>query len=367
MQHQQPLPSASERDEHYMRLALAAAERGAREGEVPVGAVLVSPEGREGGGVVLACSHNAPIGLHDPTAHAEIRVLREAALQMGNYRLDGCDLYVTLEPCAMCAQAMLHARVKRVVYGAAEPKTGAAGSVLNLFAVPELNHQTEVVAGVLAQECAGLMRTFFEGRRRNAKLHAEPLREDALRTPAQAFDAAWERWPMLRSASRTLDDIPHFEGLRFHYLDVGDAHQGEAWLALHGPDGWWPQWAEWALARAQLGERVLVPDLMGFGQSDKPKKSNWHSLQVHVQGLLGWLQRLGVKRLRLAVAPGQEFLANAFVLAWGVGAADIDLHASRQAKALPDAWQNLPYPDAGHRAAQRAWRTPGGPGGGAGQ
>ena len=348
-----------------MRLALAQARLAAARGEVPVGAVLV----RRGSGEarLLACAHNAPISLRDPTAHAEIQVLRGAAHAVNNYRLEDCEVYVTLEPCAMCAQAMLHARVRKVVFGAAEPKTGAAGSVLNLFALPGLNHQTQVVAGVLAEECAELMRTFFEGRRRAARLQAEPLREDALRTPVRAFDPVWARWPTLRSASRTLHDLPAFEGLRFHYLDLGEGHPEEAWLALHGPDGWWPQWAEWAVERAQTGGRVLVPDLIGFGQSDKPKKPAWHSLQSHVQGLSAWLQRLGVKRLKLVVAPGQEFLANALVLAWGDGAADIDEQASRQAEALPDAWKSLPYPDAGHRAAPRAWRTPGGPGGRAGQ
>jgi len=363
-EHHTPSPSALD-DETCMRLALAQAKLAAERGEVPVGAVLVR---RESGEVrVLACAHNAPISLRDPTAHAEIQVLREAAHALDNYRLEDCEVYVTLEPCAMCAQAMLHARVKRVVFGATEPKTGAAGSVLNLFAVPELNHHTKVVAGVLANDCADVMRTFFEGRRRSAKLHAEPLREDALRTPAHAFDAAWEHWSPLRGASRTLQDIPAFEGLRFHYLDVGGGGLGTVWLALHGPDGWWPQWAEWALARERQGERVLVPDLIGFGQSDKPKKANWHSLQTHVQGLVQWLQRLGVDRLRLAVAPGQEQLATALVLALGADTAVLDAQAGKQAGVLTSALKNMPYPDAGHRAAQRAWRAHGVLGGRAGQ
>lgn len=363
-EHHTPSPSALD-DETCMRLALAQAKLAAERGEVPVGAVLVR---RESGEVrVLACAHNAPISLRDPTAHAEIQVLREAAHSLDNYRLDDCEVYVTLEPCAMCAQALLHARVKRVVFGATEPKTGAAGSVLNLFAVPELNHHTKVVAGVLANDCADVMRTFFEGRRRSAKLHAEPLREDALRTPTHAFDAAWEHWSILRGASRMLQDIPAFEGLRFHYLDVGGGGLGTVWLALHGPDGWWPQWAEWALARERQGERVLVPDLIGFGQSDKPKKANWHSLQTHVQGLMQWLQRLGVDRLRLAVAPGQEQLANALVLALGSDAAALDTQAGWQAGVLSSALKNMPYPDEGHRAAQRAWRTHGMSGGRAGQ
>src|SRR5437868_4287719 len=115
------------RDADFMRLALAQARQAAGAGEVPVGAVVVR------GGEVIARGCNAPVGQHDPTAHAEIMALRSAALALGNYRLDGCDLYVTLEPCAMCSGAMLHARLGRVIYGASDPKTGAAGSVLDLF------------------------------------------------------------------------------------------------------------------------------------------------------------------------------------------------------------------------------------------
>ena len=125
-----------QQDEHWMREALAQAQAAALAGEVPVGAVVVKD------GQVIATGRNAPVLGHDPTAHAEIVALRAAAQQLGNYRLDGCTLYVTLEPCAMCSGAMLHARVPRVVFGATDPKTGAAGSVLNLFGHAELNHHT---------------------------------------------------------------------------------------------------------------------------------------------------------------------------------------------------------------------------------
>lgn len=148
-------------DEDYMRLALGQAELARAAGEVPVGAVVVNAEGR-----VIGSGFNQPIGTHDPSAHAEIRALRDAAQQKENYRLPGCSLFVTLEPCAMCVGAILHARIARVVYGATDPKTGAAHSVLRLFEEGQINHQTRVEGGVLAETCATLLRDFFAERRR---------------------------------------------------------------------------------------------------------------------------------------------------------------------------------------------------------
>jgi len=142
-----------------MQLALAQAALAGAAGEVPVGAVVVRD------GVVIACGHNAPIANHDPSAHAEMQALRAAARVLGNYRLPECELFVTLEPCAMCAGAMLHARLKRVVFGASDPKTGAAGSVIDLFAQAKLNHQTAVQGGVLAPSCAAVLQDFFKQRR----------------------------------------------------------------------------------------------------------------------------------------------------------------------------------------------------------
>jgi tRNA(adenine34) deaminase len=142
-----------------MRQALDQAQNAHLMGEVPVGAVVVR------GGIVIATGYNRPVGSCDPTAHAEIAALRQAAEQLGNYRLPECELYVTLEPCAMCVGAMLHARLKTVVFGAYDPKTGAAGSVLDLFAEPSLNHHTEVRGGVLGDECGTLLRQFFSERR----------------------------------------------------------------------------------------------------------------------------------------------------------------------------------------------------------
>ncbi len=151
-----------------MRLALDQAHNAWLVGEVPVGAVILRD------GQVLATGYNRPITTHDPTAHAEIVALRHAASLLENYRLPDCELYVTLEPCAMCAMALLHARFKRVVFGAADPKTGAAGSVLDLFAEPRLNHQTDLVGGVLAGPCGDLLRTFFVERRAQQRAGREP-------------------------------------------------------------------------------------------------------------------------------------------------------------------------------------------------
>ena len=150
-------------DERAMRIALDQAQNAWLVGEVPVGAVIVrqGPEGPQ----VIATGYNRPVTEHDPTAHAEIVALRHAATLLGNYRLPECELYVTLEPCAMCAMALLHARLKRVVYGASDPKTGAAGSVLDLFAEARLNHHTQIVGGVLAEPSGQLLRDFFEERR----------------------------------------------------------------------------------------------------------------------------------------------------------------------------------------------------------
>jgi tRNA(adenine34) deaminase len=150
-------------DEHFMRLALAQAELAKAAGEVPVGAVIVKD------GVVIASGFNQPIGMHDPSAHAEMQALRSAGNQLQNYRLTDCTLYVTLEPCAMCAGAILHARLKRLVFGAIDPKTGVAGSVFNLFEQEKLNHHTVVTGGVLAEECSHMLSNFFAQRRLQKK------------------------------------------------------------------------------------------------------------------------------------------------------------------------------------------------------
>jgi tRNA(adenine34) deaminase len=142
-----------------MLAALEQARQAQAAGEVPVGAVVVKD------GEIIGAGFNAPISRHDPSAHAEMQALRAAGKALGNYRLPGCVLYVTLEPCAMCVGAMLHARIARLVYGAADPKTGACGSVINLFAEAKLNHHATATPGVMAEECAALLREFFAGKR----------------------------------------------------------------------------------------------------------------------------------------------------------------------------------------------------------
>jgi tRNA(adenine34) deaminase len=145
--------------ERWMREALGLAGQAQQLDEVPVGAVVVRD------GVIVGRGGNARVAANDPTAHAEIAALRDAARSLGNYRLPDCDLYVTLEPCAMCAGAIMHARIRRLVFGASDPKSGACGSVVNLFAERRLNHHATVVGGVLAGECAALLSAFFVTRR----------------------------------------------------------------------------------------------------------------------------------------------------------------------------------------------------------
>jgi tRNA(adenine34) deaminase len=147
-------------DQSYMQLALTLAQQAAQVGEVPVGAIIVKD------GIIIGRGSNNPIGKHDPTAHAEIMAIRDAAQHLGNYRLVGCTLYVTLEPCSMCTGAIQHARIARLVFGASDPKTGACGSVVNLMMEPKLNHHTEFSGGIMAKECGATLSTFFSSRRK---------------------------------------------------------------------------------------------------------------------------------------------------------------------------------------------------------
>lgn len=146
-------------DAAYMQEALKLAAQAATAGEVPVGAVVVKD------GVIIGRGYNQPIAGTDPTAHAEIMAMRDAGKMLGNYRLADCDLYVTLEPCVMCSGAIMHARIRRVIFGARDPKTGACGSAIDLFAQPHLNHHAEVNGGMLADESVALLQTFFSQRR----------------------------------------------------------------------------------------------------------------------------------------------------------------------------------------------------------
>lgn len=379
-------------DAHWMRLALAEAEAAARAGEVPVGAVVVKD------GQVIATGRNAPVEGHDPTAHAEIVALRAAARRLGNYRLDGCSLYVTLEPCAMCSGAMLHARLARVVYGAAEPRTGAAGSVLNLFGHAEINHHTAVQGGVLASECGALLGDFFRQRRSQQRAEAlarHPLRDDAVRTP----DAAFANLPGYPWAPHYVSDLPSLAGLRLHYLDEGPRDAARTWLCLHGNPAWSYLYRHMLPPWLASGDRVVAPDLIGFGKSDKPKKESAHQFEWHRQVLLELIERLdlrgtvlvvqdwgGILGLTLPMACPDRFtglLAMNTLLATGdtplpqgfvewrsmcrdkplYGVGRLLARGNPQMSAVECAAYDAPFPDKGYRAALRAFpeRVPGAP------
>lgn len=335
-----------ERDQHWMRAAIAQARTATAQGEVPVGAVVVR------GNQIIGCGANAPIARHDPTAHAEILALREAAQHLGNYRLDDCELFVTLEPCVMCAGAMLHARIQRVVFAAIDPKTGAAGSVLNVFASDAINHQTQVTGGVLETQCACLLQDFFRAQRQRQAADrsqaGRALREDALRTPERRFAAL----PDLPGPALYVSDLPALNGLRLHYVDSGPGELDSATVYLHGRNDWSYAWRrQWMQACAD-GQRAICPDLIGFGRSDKPKKSAMHSLPWHAQYLVQLLDRLGLKRIRLVVPPGMRPLAQQLVELGG--ACFFEVHEQRP-DVLPPEALDAPFPDDGHRAALRAF------------
>lgn len=362
-----------------MRLALEQARAAADGGEVPVGAVVVKS------GQVIGRGHNRPLSSQDPTAHAEVLALREAAQALGNYRLDGCTLYVTLEPCTMCSGAMLHARVGQVVYGAAEPKTGAAGSVLNVFAYPEINHQTQVLRGVLADECAAVMAAFFQQRRKEKKaLEPHPLKDWALRNPDEAF-ASLPHWPW---QPQWRSDLPALQGLRMAVVDEGPSNAPLTWLCLHGSPGWGYQFRHVLSELLAAGHRVVVPDLPGFGRSDQPKKDKQHSAPWHRQLLAELVQALdlhsvvllgqgdgGLLGLQLAAQMPERFtgawLKDVWPLAqqpdsrsqwfeqaarkpsWNVAQAMAQVEGLVAADEAP-AW-NAAFAQPGHRAALKAW------------
>jgi tRNA(adenine34) deaminase len=321
--------TASEQDQHWMHHALRLAQQAADAGEVPVGAVVVK-DGR-----VVGEGCNAPIASGDPTAHAEVLALRAAARAVGNYRLDGCTLYVTLEPCTMCSGAMLHARLARVVYGAAEPKTGAAGSVLNVFGHAAINHQTEVVRGVLENECAALLARFFQQRRQAHKAATpHPLPDTALRNPEAVF-ADLPHWPW---QPRYRSDLPAGKGLRLAAVDEGPRQAPVTWLCLAASPGCGYVFRHLIPAWLAAGHRVLVPDLPGWGRSDQPKKPQAHSAAWQQQLLAEWLLDLNVENAvlvgqgdgaQLGLAVAQQ-LPECFVGAW--------LHDAWPIAALPKAW-----------------------------
>ena len=369
-------------DEYFMQLALAQAKLAQDLGEVPVGAVVVHQ------GKVVAAAHNAPISSSDPTAHAEVLALRSAAKHLDNYRLEDCTLYVTLEPCAMCAGAVLNARLHRLVWGASEPKTGAAGSVLDVFANTQLNHHTQHSGGVLATQASQLMQDFFKNQRVLHKHHASTtLREDALRTPEACFadipDYPWQ--------PHYLSDLPSLNGLRLHYLDEGPKDAAVTWLCLHGNPAWSYLYRKMIPVFLAAGHRVVAPDMPGFGKSDKPKKDRAHSFDWHRQVLLEFVETLDLQHIHMVVqdwggilgltlpmaapqryqgllvmnttlATAQQPLSTGF-LAWRQMCADKPLfdvgrllgRGNPHMSEAECAAYNVPFPDTGHRAALRAF------------
>ncbi len=336
-----------------MQAALDLASKAYACGEVPVGAVVVR------NGQVVGRGFNQPIGSHDASAHAEIQAIRDAGRAIGNYRLSDCTMYVTLEPCAMCAGAIMNARFTRVVYGASEPKTGAAGSVIDLFSNATLNHHTTVEAGVLAQSCGDLLARFFADRRAVNQQQATPLREDALRTPAAAFEALKDfDYPRHRLEAPDL-----LQGLRLEYIDIGPREAAKTWLLIHPAHGWSASWRHWIEPLLALGYRVVIPDLVGFGRSDKPKKETVYTPEFQCAVLCALVNAIDAAGLRVVFCSDTMGLHLAQTMetlkpsasAWLINAPG----DHRRSEALSvDA---LPYVDQGHAAALRAvqrWPKP---------
>jgi tRNA(adenine34) deaminase len=345
--------SASDgRDTDMMLAALAEARAAMSAGEVPVGAVVVKD------GQVIATGRNSPIEAHDPTAHAEMVALRAAAKVLGNYRLDDCELFVTLEPCAMCSGAMLQARLKRVVFAASEPKTGAAGSVLNLFAEPRLNHQTVVQGGVMAEESAALLQSFFTERRAVRREEARlnhPLQDIALRTPdavfKDLFDYPWQ--------PRYISDLPALAGLRMHYLDE-QGRQGSVsaltFLCLHDSPSWSYLYRKMIPVFLAAGHRVVAPDLIGFGKSDKPKKDSFHNVDFHRQSMLELIEQLDLKNVVLVLQDPAGLLGLSLPMAAPHRYSGLLTLSTLSAASDEEcAAYNAPFVDSGHCAALRAF------------
>ena len=323
----------------FMQQALDLAGLAAQAGEVPVGAVVVHQ------GQVIGRGHNQTLAQHDITAHAEIVALRQAAAFLGNHRLDDCELYVTLEPCLMCSGAVMGARLRRLVWGAAEPKSGAAGSVLNVFADDRLNHHTATSGGVMAGECGAALQQFFQARRQAQAFErsAHYLREDALRLPAAHSPSCWPAGVQ----SLWLNTLPALDGHRLHVLAAGQGAD-TAVIALHSPGQWSAAYADAARQCADQGLAFYAPDLIGFGLSDKPKKPAWHTLDRHAAVLAEWVAGLPQRRLVWVAPARMAALVQRLAQVAGVQSSWC-ITEPAMAPALLD----LPYPDAGHRVGVR--------------
>jgi tRNA(adenine34) deaminase len=344
-------PSAPVQDSDYMHEALQLAAEAAAFGEVPVGAVVVKD------GVIIGRGRNHPIQSADPTAHAEVAALRAAATALGNYRLDGCTLYVTLEPCAMCCGAILHGRIRRVVFGALDSKSGCAGSVLNLFEQDQLNHQTTVQGGVLASEATLQLQDFFLSKRALQRQVAQPLREDALRTS----DVRFANLPNYPWPPHYLTDLPCLAGLRMHFIDEGPRSGAPVVLMIHAVPGWSYSLHAAIAQRLGQGMRVVVPDLVGFGKSDKPKRADFYTLELHVQSLVEWIEALDLSQFTVLSPNANQPLVSRLMerVPQRVVAREIEEVSTPDPGSVEQAAWNAPYPDTGHRAGERAWASMG--------
>ncbi|RYF49740.1 MAG: tRNA adenosine(34) deaminase TadA [Cytophagaceae bacterium] len=252
-----------------------------------------------------------------------------------------------MEPCAMCAGTMLHARLARVVYGARDPKTGAAGSVVDLFSLQQLNHQTRVKGDVLFDVCARVIRAFFHQRRQQGKVASRPLRDNALRTPEERFSHLPHRG--LQSAWSM--SAPIQQGWQMHWIDTSANGSEVPVLCLHGPG----QWGYFFRHVTDIKKvRWIIPDLIGFGRSDKPKRESVHNWEWHNDVLLQWLTSLQTGPVWLAYAESAAPLVDLLRMkSLGLIGQRVFPMPDEHTGHASEAWQ-APFPDRGHEAALRA-------------
>lgn len=280
-------------DKFYMQQALELAHVAACHNEVPVGAVIVK------NGEVIAKGFNLCIQNSDPSAHAEIVAIKQAALILKNYRLEDCELYVTLEPCCMCAGAILNSRIKRVVYAASDFKAGAAGSVIDVFQNTNLNHQTTITKGILQADSAAILQSFFQKKRSEQRQTSLPnkLKEDFLRLPVTIYKQFVEE-NQLTKLSHFNYQLNHLNGARLHYLDSGltylmpGQHNQKTIVILPGLMQSSSSFLDVFYYLKNVGIRVVVIDLIGMGYSDKPKKLKHDSFDAMIDYHFQYLNEL---------------------------------------------------------------------------
>lgn len=286
-----------ETDDFFMAQALEEAVLAESAGEVPVGAVVVSH------GQVIGRGRNRTRELNDPSAHAEILALREASLAVGSHRLNGAELFVTLEPCTMCSGAIFHSRLARVVFGAPDPKTGTAGSVLDLFGERRLNHHTLISGGVLREKCQQILQSFFVSTRKRNRSEQMSLREDALRLNVRAL-------PQLEDPTFKSSFFYTLEGYRIRYLDSNTVNPIHTLLCIHELGFW--SFQMWTLMRRMVlhGVRIIVPDLIGHGLSDRPKRSQWHTVNGHVSSLHALAKHMVINPTHILAIGNSQAIGN---------------------------------------------------------